>query len=98
MVDFLEESRTVNGAYYAEELRQLLQGIVTKRRGKLTQGVLHLQNNAPAYTSQVAMGATTKCSFRVLPHPPYSPDLAPLDFCPFPNQKTNHCDRKFGSK
>ena len=42
------------------------------------QGVLLLQNNAPAYISQVAMAAATKCS--KLSHPPYSPDLAPLDF------------------
>ena len=53
------------------------QEIVKKRRGKLTWGVLLLQDNAQAHTSQVAMAAETKCSFKVLPHLLYSPDLAP---------------------
>ena len=32
MVDYLEEGHTINGAYYEEELRQLIQEIVKKRR------------------------------------------------------------------
>ena len=50
-----------------------------KKRGKLIQGVLFLQDNAPTCTSLVAMAAATKCSFEVLPHSPYSPDLAHSD-------------------
>ena len=33
----------------------------------------------------------------VLPHPPYSSDLVPSDFCLFPNLKTNLRGRNFGS-
>ena len=36
MVDYLEEGCTINGAYYAEELRRLCQEIVKKSRRKLT--------------------------------------------------------------
>ena len=89
MVDYLEKGPMIHGAYYAEELRQLHQDFVKKRRGNLTPGVPLLQDNAPACTSQVAMAATTKCSIKILPYPPHSPDLAPSDFCPFPNPKTN---------
>ena len=53
--DYLDEGRTINGAYYAEEIRRLRHDIVRKRRGKLTRGVYLLQDNAPAHTSQVAM-------------------------------------------
>ena len=49
------------------------------------------------HTSQVAMSAATKCGFEVLPHSPYSPDLAPSDFYQFPKLKTNLRDRNFGS-
>ena len=59
-MDYLEEGHMINGEYYAEELRQLQQEIVKKRRGKLTWGVLFLQDNAPAQTSQIAMAAVTK--------------------------------------
>jgi hypothetical protein len=56
MIDYLEQGRTINGMYYADELRRLRQEIAskaTKGKGKLTQGVLLLHGNAPAHTSQV---------------------------------------------
>ena len=56
---------------------------------KLTQGVLLLQENAPAHTSQVGRAAVTKCNSEVLPHPLYSSDLAPSDVRLFPNLKAN---------
>ena len=88
MVDYFEEGRTINGAYYAEELRRLRQEIVRKRRGKLTRGVLLLQDNAPAHTSQVAMAATTECGFEALPHSTVLSRFSP--FYLFPKLKTNH--------
>ena len=36
MIDYLKQGRTINGAYYAAELRRLHQEIARKRRGKLT--------------------------------------------------------------
>ena len=89
MIDYLEQGRTINGAYYAAELRRLRQEIARKRRDKLTRGVLLLQENAPAQKSKVAMIAATECGFEVLPHPPYSPDMAPSDFYLFPKLKSN---------
>ena len=96
MTDYFEQGRTINGAYYAAELRRLRQEIARKRRGKLTLGVLLLQDNAPAHTSQVAMTATIECGFEVLPHPPYSPDMAHSDFYLFPKLKSNR-GTQFGS-
>ena len=43
MIDYRDQGRTINGAYW--------------RRGKLTNGVLLLQDNTPAHTSQVVMTA-----------------------------------------
>ena len=59
MTDYLEQGRTINDAYYAGELRRLLQENARKRRGKLTRGVLLLQDNAPLHTSQVAISVAT---------------------------------------
>ena len=44
MIDNLEQSRTINSAYYryAGELRQLCQEMARTRRGKLTCGDLSL--------------------------------------------------------
>ena len=60
MIDYLEQESMINGAYYAGELRWLRQEIARKRQGKLTRGVLLLQDNAPAHASQVAMSAATE--------------------------------------
>ena len=50
IMDYLEHVRTINGTYYAEELRRLSQEIEKKRSGKLTLNVLLLQDNAPAFS------------------------------------------------
>ena len=78
MIDYLEQGRTINSAYYAGELRRLCQEIARKRQVKLTRSILLLKDNAPAHTSHFAMTAATECGFGILPHPPYSPDMAPL--------------------
>ena len=60
MIDYLEQSRTINGAYYEGELRRPRQEIPRKRRGKLTSGVLLLQDHAPANMSQVVLTTATE--------------------------------------
>ena len=97
MIDYLEQGCTINGAYYAGEMRSLRQEITRKRRGKLTCTVLLLQDNTPAHTSQVAMTAAIECRFEILPHPPYSPDMAPSDFYLFPKLKSHLPGTQYGS-
>ena len=89
MIDYLEQGRMIDCAYYAGELRRLCQEITRKRGGKLTRRVLLLQDNARAHTSQVAMTAATEYGFEILPHPLYSPDMAPSDFYLFPKLKSH---------
>ena len=89
MIDCLEQSRMINGTYYAGELMRLHQAIARKRRGKLTRDVLLFQDNAPACTSQCVKTAATECGFEILPHPPYSLDMAPSDFYLFPKLKSH---------
>ena len=42
--------------------------------------MLFHQDNAPAHTSVIAMAAINDCGFRLIKHPPNSPDFAPSDF------------------
>ena len=69
----------MNGKYYANLLKQVRQSIKEKRRGKIRRGIMLHQDNAPVHTSRVAMDAVRECGYELLPHPPYSPDLAPSD-------------------
>ena len=88
MIDYLERGHTVTGDYYAQELKQLRETIKKNRRGKLRSGVVMSQDNAPCHTCRVAMAAAKECGFEILPHPPYSPDLAPSDYYLFPKLKS----------
>ena len=73
--------------YYANLLDQLRTAIREKRRGKLSKGVLLQQDNARDQTCKVAMDAVERNVYELIPHPAYSPDLAPSDFFLFPNLK-----------
>ena len=43
------------------------------------------------------MTAVTECGFEILPHPLYSPDMAPSDFYLFPKMKSNLRGTQCGS-
>ena len=89
LIDYLDKGQTITGEYYASLLRQLRIKIKSKRRGKLSKGVLLLQDNAPVHNAHVATTTARDCGYEILPHPPYSPDLAPSDFYLFPKLKSD---------
>ena len=49
MVDYKPTGISITGAYYADLMKQLRTEIKEKRRGKLSQGVLLLHDNAPVH-------------------------------------------------
>ena len=54
-------------------------------------------DNAPAHTALSIREFLVKKNIPVLPHPPYSPDLAPCDFCLFPKLKSKLKGHHFGT-
>lgn len=80
MTDFLAKGTTITGAYYASLLRKLREAIKIKRRGKISKGILLLQDNAPVHNSHVARSEARACGFEILPHPPTLLSLHPLTF------------------
>ena len=80
MLDFLPKRSTITGVYYANLLDQLRTPIREKHRDKLSKGVLLQQDNARVHTCKVAMDAVERNGYELIPHPAYSPDLAPSDF------------------
>jgi len=67
-----------------------------KRRGKVTKGVL-LLHNAPAHRALATQKKLDYLGFQFLDHPPYSPDLAPSDYHPFPGLKKRLKGHHFSS-
>ena len=80
MLDFLPKRSTITGVYYANKLDQLRTAIREKRRSKLSKGVLLQQDNARVHTCKIAMDAVEQNGYELIPHPAYSPDLAPSDY------------------
>ena len=87
ILDILPKRSTKTGVYYANLLDQLRTAIRVKRRGKLSKGVLLQQDNVRVHTCKVAMDAVERNWYELIPHPAFSPDLAPSDFFLFPNLK-----------
>jgi transposase len=56
--------------------------------------MLH-HDNAPAHASLLIRIYLVKHQTSVVPHPPYSPELAPVDFFLFPKLKTTLKGRRF---
>ena len=79
---------TVNAEYYSEVLRgPFMQCMRQKRQLLLSSRWWFHQDNAPAHTAQVTLATLTELEIDILPHAPYSPDLAPCDFFLFPTIK-----------
>ena len=87
MLDFLPKRSTITGVYNANLLDQLRTAIREKCQGKLSKGVLLQQDNARVHTCKVVMDTVERNGYELIPHPAYSPDLAPSDFFLFPNLK-----------
>ena len=80
------------------QIIQLRPAIKSKRRGLLSSGVLLQHENArPNHTARTTVATFTDLHFECLPHPPYSPDLAPSDFHMFGPLKEAMVGKKFRS-
>lgn len=95
LIDYLPKGTTMNGEYYVGLLTKVRQAVIEKRRGKISKGVLFLQDNAPVHTAQIARRALRETGFEELNHPPYSPDLAPSDYFLFSNLKKDLRGKRF---
>jgi len=77
--EFLSPGQTVNHAFYKDALERLRKWVQRVRTDIADDRVLH-HDNAPAHTALSIREFLVKKNIPALPHPPYSPDLAPCDF------------------
>jgi histone-lysine N-methyltransferase SETMAR len=93
--DFLENGATVNSAHYIKDVKSFKKRITTKAAE--TFDVVLQQDKARPHTSATTSDAIARLGFTVLPHPAYSPDLAPSYFHLFPKLKEDLRGQKFSS-
>ena len=94
--EFVPSGQRVNAAFYVKVLRHLWENV---RRKWLDQWqnntwLLH-HDNARAHAALLTRRVLTENNMTVVPHPPYSPDLAPSDFFLFPKLKMKLKGRRF---
>jgi transposase len=76
-VEFLTECRTINAEYYSALLEGRVKTAISNNRKRVQTSVLFLQDNARPHMAARTMDTIQKLKWNILPHPPYSPDLAP---------------------
>ena len=95
----VKKGKSITGKYYKDVVLKKLKKYYQKRRP--ATGFKHvrlLHDNAPAHTSAIVAVFLKKEKVTVLPHPPYSPDLAPCDFFLFPKVKAFLAGWKYQSR
>jgi len=94
--EFVPLGQMVSKQLYQEVLARS-RDAVRRKRPKLRENkiwMLH-HDNAPAHASLLIRSYLAKHQTSVVPHPPYSPDVAPADFFLFPKLQTTLKGRRF---
>jgi histone-lysine N-methyltransferase SETMAR len=73
--------QTINKEVYCQQLERLHEEIREKRPEK--DKIILLHDNATPHTALITKEKIAQFGWTVMPHPPYSPDLAPTDYKAF---------------
>ncbi len=102
-LEFLPRGQTIDSDFWIEVVKRLKESIRRKRPIMWKGGfdsqtdrdfILHM-DNAPVHVSVPSLAFYGECDVNLLPHPAYSPDLAPCDFWAFPSVKSKLRGRRF---
>jgi histone-lysine N-methyltransferase SETMAR len=101
--DVLPNKQTVTAEYYQYQICELYRQLFLKRpwyfEGEILPQLFFRHDNASPHRAASTKGLLEELGFKVLAHPPYSPDLAPSDFHLFRSlqnylNKQNFIDRE----
>ena len=77
LAEFLERGQIITAARYVQTLHKVLR---TLRDTRPRRNIIILHDNARPHAVCFKSEAIAKIGWEVLPHPSYSPDLAPSDY------------------
>ena len=97
-MDYCPPKQTINAAYYCSLLETVHSKLPSIRPGKIGKRPILLHDNARVHTAKATMAKLHELKWQLLPHPPYSPDLAPSDFHLFGVLKDPLRGRHFGNE
>ena len=94
-----QNNQMINSDSYTKNvLPDVIRSINIQRPVTGTRGIKILHDNAAPHKSAMTKAFLEDNGLQVLPHPPYSPDLAPCDFFLFPRLKRELSGRSFQSR
>ena len=76
--EILRPNTTIDSKLYCEQLQNLKVALQANRPERRKVRLLH--DNAKPHTSKITRQKLAEFGWEVLPHPPYSPDLASSDY------------------
>ncbi|CAO4361051.1 unnamed protein product [Caenorhabditis nigoni] len=94
--ELLPESKTITGDLYTTQLRNLKKAV--DRSALKDKKVYYQHDNARPHVSKQVKQELMGYGWNVLPHPPYSPDLAPSDYWLFGDMTRAFEGRSFNSR
>jgi histone-lysine N-methyltransferase SETMAR len=86
--NYVPRGESVNASYIKKALARFLAVFKEKRPITSSQDWFLHWDNAPVHTAGEVQKYLTAKGIKTIPHPPYSPDLAPADFFLFPKLKS----------
>jgi transposase len=95
--EFVPTGTSVTAAFYMEVLTRLRESARRKRPQKWKNDWALHHDNAPSHTTMAVQLFLAKNNILIVPHPPYSPDLAPSDYWLSPTLKVGLRGRRFAT-
>lgn len=94
--EMLNHNQTVTAEKYSSQLEDLKNALSRKRPSLLNRkGVVLLHDNARPHTARLTQEKIMSFNWEVLPHPPYSPDLAPSDYHVFRSMQHHLSNKRY---
>lgn len=92
----LDDNATVNSELYCHQLQRVQDALVQKRPAMVNRkGVILLHDNARPHVAKMTRQKIHELGWEVLPHPPYSPDMAPTDYHLFRSLQDHLAEKRF---
>jgi histone-lysine N-methyltransferase SETMAR len=80
-IELLDPNQTITADIYTQQLARLHEVLVRERPALVNRkGVILLHDNARPHVAKWTKQKIEELEWEVLPHPPYSPDIAPSDY------------------
>ena len=97
--ELLEENQTINSGLYIEQLTRLEEALNQKRPALVNRkGLILHHDNARPHVAKNVIQKINSFNWEILPHPPYSPDIAPSDYHLFRSLQHHLIGKKFNQK